>query len=1012
MFLSPNRNDEQDDPKFEAVSKLTAELSSSLDFRGDAQLYVLGASINQAVMQPSNPPATSTEELQHEPAEVYSELVGKLSDRAKVVDIIDATQEKPAYIVGQYGTLALAQDGSYSYYLKEDLLEDSYSLSCANLTGVNAAAHQSLCDELLKVDENDRPVYWNEPKSPQSDIEFKGYKIDCPTYDGVVNGEVCTVMSPEIIMTNTSAEDLELQGVPTLETVVDVDGAGIPGWENVANLSNSVSMKDFYNRLKSDSDTYGITAINDEFFITTDQDRSFQKLELILDKSGISANWDDNPTSDVFNRTDNGWTNGQLPNNVKPLQASPGNIQPMAKVRAYLDIALKDSSRSTEEPTDGLLYLDDLAGKGITQFTLGGDASLFAEVNAGVGAPPTEDDDVDDGFELPLPSVTTKLGLIAHYAGTTDVPNVASRGGEFVFGVYDLGLDLGSFLSEQLVGPLSHLSDELEPIKPIANALTADTKIFSKINLESVFDSNADSRVTVLEIPTPFLGASNSPKAQRYANMLKNINKSLEFITGILQMIDIAAELGDELSGVTALSEQVVSLDGYLVSPQDIRITPLLDTSDLPGVDVSLVPYVNQLGHIILGSDKGFQYSKTLTGSINSGTVKAVEPKKPEPPKSNRQTNKSMGKVKSRYNDLRDKGIISFPILSNPLDVLKLIFGEPADLIVIDVPDMDFDFGIDKKWRVPPVPVFYGKIAGNLQIGTDLDLGVDTAGLLAAACGTDNPGRLWDCQRELSAGDSALRLLNSVYMRDWSEQSYTSGGDGSTGKTFWKGTQRELANKSVWDKFELFGNAEIDVGAGLDIFVVGTSFQGGPGLGGGVDLVDICEPTTPDPCDPIKNGSFTAGGDYDGKLRAYDFVSQLINDAGSAFDVGFTFYVDFEAEITSLEIPVWHEKIGYFPLFQFDLDGAHWVGGDTSRSGYPIVGGTIFFDANGNGIPDAGEPINFTDSKGRSTLNIPYLFFDQNDDGVIDERDGQIVLLNGFDTETGKTLKSPLVSSP
>ncbi|MEM7066438.1 MAG: LamG domain-containing protein [Cyanobacteria bacterium P01_B01_bin.77] len=1013
LFMEPGKNCDQGDLKFEAVSKLTAEISGSVDFQGDAQLYVLGGSINQAASQPINPvPSSNSEDPQIEPAQVYQELVGHLSDRDRVVEITadNADNSNPAYIVGKYGTLALAQDGSYSYSLKEDLLEETYTLSCTD----DNAAHQALCQELLKTDENDNPVYWpSKTGSAPSPIEFKGYVIDCQSasYSDVSGSTACTVSSPNVLLSEFSNDDLILTGVPNLETAITPLGEGLSGWEAVPNLTSYTDMKTLYGQIQSGggNTSSGVAELKDEFFISAEEDRSFRTLAFTIDSGPVvQASFDSNSSVTLTGDNTTGWTTTK-PLSITPLQASPGKINPMAKVRTYLDIALKDLPKEVDyQPCplrDGILFLDDL-DKGVTQFTLGGDASLYAEFNAGIGAPPVDDDDSDDGYELPLPSVIAKIGLISHYEGTTDVSNVASRGGEFVFGIYDMGLDLGSFISDKLVGPLSHLGEELEPIQPIASALTKDMQIFSTLGLEETFDQDADGRVTVLEIPTPFLDGT---KGEKYAAMLKQADTFLEFIAGILEMIKISSDLGDELAGVKALSEQVVSSDGYLVAPEDIRISPLQDTSDMAGVSVSLVPYVNQLGHIIIGSDKGYQYTKTLNGAISTTTVKEVKPKKPAPAPTNTSSNSSMNKVKKRTQDLQDRGIITFPILTNPWNILQLIFGDPAELIVLDVPDLDINFLIDKSFRI--YPPLSGIISGSLEMLTDVDLGVDTAGLLSAACGSDTPGRLWDCQGELSAGERAVRLLNSIYIQDWTPDSYSPGGDTAANHIFWHGFERPLPDRTVFDKHELAGNAEIDVGAGFNIVAVSSYFKGGPGLGGGVDLVDLCEATTPEPCEPIDNGSFTASGNYDGKLRAYDFAMQLIDDPLSVFDIGFTFYVDFEAIVKSFGIEIWNQLIAYFPLYEFGSNDSS-LAVRASKDGSPIVGGTLFFDANGNGLPDGGEPLGFTDSQGRAVLRVPYQFFDKNGDGVIDDQDGRIVLLDGVDSQTGKAGHAPLVSLP
>ncbi|MEL6722570.1 MAG: LamG-like jellyroll fold domain-containing protein, partial [Pseudomonadota bacterium] len=1006
----------------QAVSKITADLSGSIEFRGDAQLFVVGGSINQAAAVPTNVEATSL----IQPDAVYSKLIGNPNAKSTIVNIEDsnANADTPAFIVGQYGVLALAKDGSYGYYRKPELDYDNWTLNCADYTEVptspNDASLKVFCKDLLALDENGNSVHWDDLTQPQVTLAFKGYTVEgCDTYAKVATGEsTCTVKNPNVIYVPQDAKTLTQDGVSSLETTINTDLVNMSNWQDTANLNNRKPLKAVYqivNTGEDDNILYGMMKMVDEFFISTRTDTAFRKLKVALSSvdTGISVEFNDVPYNGLsVNSYDyaanpdlpaNGWTGGSLnyhePGIGEPLQVSSLSINPMAEANVFIDVALRDPKK---EPT-GMLYISDLKNpKNIVQYALGGNAALYARFNAGIGAPPKQDDDDPNyqAFSLPGPSVATNIGLVAQYEKQGNFADISSSGGEFMFGAFNLELDLGEFISEKLVDPLGSLNNWLEPIRPVANALTADMKIFSAINLEHVFDANHDGKVTVLEIPTPFLQKRGSTK-DRYEKQLQTVNRFLEFIASIAQMIKIADELGTELSGAQALDERVLSVDGYQLSPDLIRIVPYQTTTDLTGVDVSLVPYVNSLGHAVLGIDTNYQYIKTFGGTLTSSSVRPMEPVKPVLGKPAAQQNTSMSKVKSRYADLRKDGVISFPILSNPMDVLKFIFGDPADLVLIDVPDFAFNFEIEKGWRPPPVPIFKGKISGSMDMLTDTIVGIDTGGLLQTICGDDSPGAIWNCQGNLAAGDRAIRLLNSVYLRDWNEQSYYVGGDTSSNKTFWQGNERQLPGITVWDKYELAGNAQIDIGAGLDLGVFGAFFQGGPGLGGGIDLVDICESTTPDACDPIVNGDFTAGGSYDGKIRAYDFVMQMVNDPMSAFDMGFTFYVDFEAYIETFKIKVWEELIGYFPLFEFDASGAHWVGGSRSVSGAALAGATLYFDANNNQQLDPGEPMTFTDAKGLGRLRLPYNLYDRNRDGRIDRQDGTIRHFGGMNVRTG-----------
>ena len=99
-------------------------------------------------------------------------------------------------------------------------------------------------------------------------------------------------------------------------------------------------------------------------------------------------------------------------------------------------------------------------------------------------------------------------------------------------------------------------------------------------------------------------------------------------------------------------------------------------------------------------------------------------------------------------------------------------------------------------------------------------------------------------------------------------------------------------------------------------------------------------------------------------------------------------------------------------MFEFSFEGASFIPTGLSPNGNPLVGSAAFFDANGNQLPDAGEPMTFTDSQGRAPLHVPYKFFDKNGDQIIDDRDGRIVMLDGVDVKNNLPQLEPLVAVP
>ena len=86
----------------------------------------------------------------------------------------------------------------------------------------------------------------------------------------------------------------------------------------------------------------------------------------------------------------------------------------------------------------------------------------------------------------------------------------------------------------------------------------------------------------------------------------------------------------------------------------------------------------------------------------------------------------------------------------------------------------------------------------------------------------------------------------------------------------------------------------------------------------------------------------------------------------------------------------------------------------TAVDGY-IAGARVFFDANRNGLLDAGEPFTTTDRAGKFNLMVDVKRFDLNHDGKLSPEEGRIVVEGGVDLSTGETragqLTAPITAS-
>lgn len=77
-----------------------------------------------------------------------------------------------------------------------------------------------------------------------------------------------------------------------------------------------------------------------------------------------------------------------------------------------------------------------------------------------------------------------------------------------------------------------------------------------------------------------------------------------------------------------------------------------------------------------------------------------------------------------------------------------------------------------------------------------------------------------------------------------------------------------------------------------------------------------------------------------------------------------------------------------------------------------IAGGTVFFDANKNGVQDPNEPSTITGDNGEFTLDVDYEIFDTNGNGALDPEEGRIVAIGGTDVATGLPLETQIYAIP
>ncbi|MBO0351170.1 hypothetical protein J0895_19245, partial [Phormidium pseudopriestleyi FRX01] len=307
---------------------------------------------------------------------------------------------------------------------------------------------------------------------------------------------------------------------------------------------------------------------------------------------------------------------------------------------------------------------------------------------------------------------------------------------------------------------------------------------------------------------------------------------------------------------------------------------------------------------------------------------------------------------------------LSFPILSNPLTAIDLLLGKDATLFAYQMPKLDIDFGFQQEF--PLYSVFgvgiNGEVGGNFNAKTNLGFGFDTYGLTQ-----------WK-NTDFAPADS-YKIFDGFYVSD-----------------------RQNADGTGPDVHELKLTADIWAAANLSVAVAKASLKGGVKGTAKLDLIDVGE----------ENGT------SDGKVRGSEIISRISNPL-SMFEINGKVDAFLDGGVYgrlpfSNWNPVWEKRLATYNLAEFRLGS-----GPTRRSraidGY-ISAGTVFFDANFNGVWDAEvEPFAITNPDGSFDLMVELEKFDTNQNGEIDVTEGKIVMGDGIDVSTYLPLVTPLTST-
>lgn len=321
------------------------------------------------------------------------------------------------------------------------------------------------------------------------------------------------------------------------------------------------------------------------------------------------------------------------------------------------------------------------------------------------------------------------------------------------------------------------LIDEiLQPIYPIIDALNADTKFLSALELDFLFDNNNDGKVSVLELVFTLLNVDDDSGDN---DALQNLGfdgfddgDSLDFY----EFID----------AINELIEVVRLVDDYIADDSNVLI-------DIGSVSTSV-----QNGEVDLSRDDLTIPDGNILDRIANNPLATDD-------------------LEKLIDSILSLDGLEIPLLTDFFSVAGLLLGqENVDFLIYDVPDLDFDISIDlSDIGLDAILPEYGLDAVleiALGLNSNLYLAYDAYGL-----------NEW---QKTGFDDSKLNLLlDGLYLRDVDE----NGKDvNELGASF--GVDIGMEFNAIVAKARMTGGVQSDNDVKLD-FVDGGEYQG---LGDGI----------------------------------------------------------------------------------------------------------------------------------------------------------------------------------
>jgi len=561
--------------------------------------------------------------------------------------------------------------------------------------------------------------------------------------------------------------------------------------------------------------------------------------------------------------------------------------------------AAEDGSLSYTELTSSSLDLEE-----VFQYSFSGNAAMSFGVTTSVNG------------SAAIPSFKFELSALLPLFDYSNQEQSDEPSSATTFYFDDIRLDLGSYITDMLSPIVDGLDGILKPLYPLVDALYKDTKIFATVGLEDTFDVDQDGQTSTIDLSRWFAGFYATIDRDRGQRLAASVEETVEFLDMLKGVMDLVRDL-----------ERLSDEEGFYVSFGSYELAAWkAGDDDADPADEEVDEDAESLSDDT--KEQADQGGKDEDGKSKNAFAKVME-------------------------QLDELGI-TIPLIEEPANVVKLLFGQDVSLFEWRMPGMGMSSEIDKTF--PIYGGIEGVIEGGYEVEAHLGFGFDTYGLSQ-----------W--RRDGYSASSSWKVFNGFYVAD--------------------------LDKNGKDIPEFTMDASMGAGLGYSARVVRADITGGLEAAVSLDLLDEGE----------------IAGTSDGKIRGREITDRISNPL-NLFELSgeLIAYVKSRVQIGvdlgfySIWKTVWERRLAEIPIFQFGIGGRY---GSGSVSNGHIANATVFFDANFNGRIDSLEPVTTSDADGRYTLDVDLRTFDRNRNGRIDADEGQLVVFGGTDTSMDQKLQLP-----